>query len=198
MKLFLCTFADLLTTHCRASLRLEDSYLHVPGFHPSNDSPAVFQQRVDNPKVLPSLHKHLWGRPVALGSLILKAEKDIHFQMGKTDLAKPELKFSNDPLRVTGEGSGFVLEWSEPTVVTIVKSLTHLRRQYWSAPSGGAKLPGADSDRGKELPENRGTLADVMVFPVEVEVQITDLNTFIYGLSPGIFIYGVQYCVLSY
>lgn len=56
-------------------MRLEDTYLHVPGYHPSSSDSSVFRQRPDDPTVLPSLHRHHWGHLLALGNLTLKIEK---------------------------------------------------------------------------------------------------------------------------
>ena len=79
--------------HCRASLRLEDSYLHVPGHTPSHTpSSKVFRQRPDDPSVLPSLRRHQWGHLLALGNLTLKAEKTLstNTQSGPVDTQRPE------------------------------------------------------------------------------------------------------------
>ena len=68
---------SLSLSYPRASVRLEDSYLHVPGCDPSSDPSPVFRQRPDDPTVLPSLRRHQWGRLLALGNLTLKIEKSL-------------------------------------------------------------------------------------------------------------------------
>ena len=128
---------------CRTSVRLEDSYLHVPGFHPNINNPAYYQQHVDNPAVLPSLRKHLWGRAVSLGSLMLKAEKDIGMKSEGSTVAK-EVIFLNDPLRISGEGHSLMLEWSKPTAVTLLRSLEHVKQKYNLFNNGPSRTPGHD------------------------------------------------------
>ena len=60
-------------------MRLEDSYLHVPGHtsSPSSEDSSLFRQRPDDPSVLPSLRRHQWGHLLALGNLTLKIEKTV-------------------------------------------------------------------------------------------------------------------------
>ncbi len=78
-------------------------------------------------------------------------------------------------------------------MVTIVRLLTHLRREYrLFRRAEGSELrtaqPQTSLDGGKTdfvKTEGSGTVPDEMGFPVEVEVQITDVNIFVYGLVPG-------------
>lgn len=173
----------------RASVRVEDAYVHVPGYHPTLDNPTFYQQRTDNPRVLPSLHKHLWGRVASLGSLILKAEKEIIVTSRRTDSSSSPIsrdqstvKFTNDPLKVVGDGSCLMVEWSQPTVVAIARVIHHLKCEYklfTTSPSSSAA--GIGSKEGEE-----GTsLSWKDLPPVDLKFQLSDLNAFLYGLTPG-------------
>ena len=106
--------------HCRASLRLEDSYLHVPGHTPSHTpSSKVFRQRPDDPSVLPSLRRHQWGHLFALGNLTLKAEKTLstNTQSGPVGTQRPEDTPQGETLpsslRESERGEVTMLWWKE-------------------------------------------------------------------------------------
>ena len=153
---------------------------------------------MDDPRVLPSLHKHLWGRAASLGSLILKAEKDVRLKDPKQGVK--ELYFGCDPLRISGEGCGLMLEWSKPTVVTVIKALAHLKQEYQLL--GGAHgltgsclaetgaVLGAEEEKKQEISKDGQDDSNVVGgetgFQVEVKVQFTAVNAFVYGLTPGV------------
>jgi hypothetical protein len=128
---------NVISPH-RASLRVSDAYLHVPGFHPSIDNPIFFQQRVDDPSIVPSIHKHLWGRVASLGHLTLQVEKKLHIRQsdssvslvdGKTSRSW-EVQMGDQPLMLSGEARSLMLEWSQPTVMMVAKVLDHCQREY--------------------------------------------------------------------
>ena len=189
VSLCLCT-----SFSCSASVRVEDAYVHVPGYHPTLDNPTFYRQRTDNPRVLPSLHKHLWGRAASLGSLILKAEKEIIITRGTDPSPSTSsrgqnviVKLTNDPLKVVGDGSCLMFEWSQPTTVTLVRAIHHMRREYklFSSSSDAAA-----ADKGRE---KRDTSQERMTWqsslkelpPVDLKFQMTDINAFLYSLVPG-------------
>lgn len=190
---------------CRTSVRLEDSYLHVPGFHPNISNSAYYRQRVDNPGVLPSLRKHLWGRAISLGSLTLKAEKDIGMKSEGSTGTK-EIMFLNDPMRVSGEGCSLMLEWSKPTEVTLARALRHMKQEYKFS---GIPSRTSDGDRNKQdllskkvnvsgvsegeistvdphTSRSVGVLERLGVHAVDLKFQLMDVNVFMYGLTPGL------------
>jgi len=194
---------------CRTSVRLEDSYLHVPGFHPNISNSAYYRQRVDNPGVLPSLRKHLWGRTISLGSLTLKAEKDIGMKSEGSTGTK-EIMFLNDPMRVSGEGCSLMLEWSKPTEVTLARALWYMKQEYKF--SGVLSRTPSDGDRNKQnvlskkvrvsgvsegeisavdphTSRSVGVLERLGVHAVDLKFQLMDVNVFMYGLTPGLCIH---------
>ena len=118
-----------------------------------------------------------------------------------------EVLFLNDPLRVTGEGCSFMLEWSKPTEVTLARTLRHLKQEYnfFGAPS---RTP-SDSDRTKQnvlsekmevsavsegeistVAPHTGTSSSVLerlgVHAVDLSFQLMDVNVFMYSLTPGL------------
>lgn len=185
----------------RASVRLEDSYLHVPGFHPTINNSAYYQQHVDNPAVLPSLRKHLWGRAVSLGSLMLKAEKDIGVK-SEGSAGTREAIFLNEPLRVSGEGHSLMLEWSKPTAVTLLRSLEHVKQKY-NLFSGPSRTPGRDKAKlnvsseqtdasgdsiggGADSHDSGSVWERLSLQGMDTRFQLMDVNAFVYGLTPGV------------
>ena len=200
----LCTILLLVSnkpTLCslRASLRIEDTYIHVPGYHPTIDNPTFFRQRTDDPTVLPSLHKHLWGRVASLGSLILKAEKEIVVPSRTTDSSLSSLlssgghgvvKFTNDPLKIVGDSSSLILEWSQPTVVAVARALHHLKCEY-------KVLTSISSFVEAESGHKRGTRKEAILWkelpPIDLKFRLTDMNIFLYNLVPG---NSYVYCVI--
>ena len=170
---------------------MEDAYVHVPGYHPALDNPAFYRQRTDNPRVLPSLHKHLWGRAASLGSLILKTEKEIIITRGTHPSSSStsaggqgvEVKFTNDPLKVVGDGSCLMFEWSQPTTVALVKAMDHLRSEYKLFGSSGEV---ADSGGEKREVSEKGKSSLLNELPlVDLKFRLTDINAFLYSLVPG-------------
>lgn len=175
---------------------MEDAYVHVPGYHPTLDNPTFYRQRTDNPRILPSLHKHLWGRAASLGSLILKAEKEIIITRGtdpspSTSTPGPEghsvVKFTNDPLKVVGDGSCLMLEWSQPTTVALVRAIHHIECEYKLLSSSSEA---ADSSGGekRDASEKRTTWQSSLLKelpPIDLKFRLTDINAFLYSLVPG-------------
>ena len=141
-------------------MRLEDTYLHVPGYHPSSSDSSVFRQRPDDPTVLPSLHRHHWGHLLALGNLTLKIEKLLAVepasrapkQQEKDEVSSqsdeapgkgrsvPSLLKSGwdwktvllmgEPATITGEGSSLMVEWSTSIAVALLRTVQHLQQRY--------------------------------------------------------------------
>ena len=174
---------------------MADSYLQVPGFHPTIDNPAFYQQRVDNPRILPSLHRHLWGRVVSLGSLTLKAEKEVlqkqklkeksegssssALQQQQLQGAKRvKFKQRDAPFKVTGEGCNLMLEWSKPSVISLARTLEHLKREY--------KL---FSNTAQTASPQKERVGDTPLLGVDLEFKLDGLNVFFYGLTPGRYIH---------
>ena len=181
------SYLHVIVFSLRASLRIEDAYLHVPGYHPTLDNSAFFRQRTDDPSVLPSLRKHLWGRVASLGSLILKAEKGIIITNRTTDsstsppVGDSVVKFTNDPLKIVGDGSSLMLEWSQPTVVAVARAVHHLKCEYKMF---SLSAEAASDERGTEekgLPQ----LSWKDLPPVDVKFRLADINAFLYSLVPG-------------
>ena len=180
-------------TSCSASLRVEDAYIHVPGYHPTLDNPTFYRQRTDNPRVLPSLHKHLWGRAASLGSLILKAEKEIIITRGADSSTTAKggqsvvVKFTNDPLKVVGDGSCLMFEWSQPTTVALVRAIHHMRCDYKLFRSSN-EAAAADSGREKGDTSQEGVTwqSSLKELPlIDLKFRLTDINAFLYSLVPG-------------
>ena len=170
---------------------MEDAYVHVPGFHPALNNPTFYRQRTDNPRVLPSLHKHLWGRTASLGSLILKTEKEIAITRGtgpspsSTSIRGQgvEVKFTNDPLKIVGDGSCLMFEWSQPTTVALAKAMDHLRSEYKPFSSSGEV---ADSGGEKREVSEKGKSSLLNELPlVDLKFRLMDINAFLYSLVPG-------------
>ena len=172
------------------SVRVEDAYLHVPGYHPTIDNPAFFHQRADNPRILPSLHRHLWGRVASLGSLILKAETELFTADADTELpteppgSQGAVKFSNDPLKIVGDGSCLMLEWSQPTVAALTRVVQHLRSEYKILKMSPSK---ADDREGEGGGQNKSDLVEFIknLPAVDVKFRLADINGFLYSLVPG-------------
>ena len=94
-------------------MRVSDTYLHVPGFHPSINNPVFFEQRVDDPSVLPSLHKHLWGRLASLGCLTLQLEKKLHLRHRTSHSSLLRSKSSEEGVGGEEEWGDGEEQWSE-------------------------------------------------------------------------------------
>lgn len=174
----------------RASLRMTDSYVHAPGYHPTVDNPAFFHQRVDDPSVLPSLCQHLWGRLASLGRLTLQVEKKVHVLgvLGDGGVsANPEdgrggLKFDFDkyPVVLSGEGSCVMFEWSQPTVVMVTKVLEHCRVEYADL------FPISSSSSSSSTSSSSSSCSEGWSLPsLQLCFRVTDVNMFIYALTPG-------------
>ncbi len=166
-------YTNLVTppmTH-RSSLRLANAYLHVPGYHPTVDNPTFFRQRPDNPQALPSLHSHLWGRVISIGVLVLKSEREV--QVSDKDWAW----LGDEGVSVRGEGSSVMLEWSQPTVVAMVRVFEHLKTNYGMFKHEGRNEGGG---RDKKSTERMSNLPQI-----DLELQLTDINLFLYALTPG-------------
>ena len=164
----------------RISVRMEDTYLQIPGYHPMVDNPTFYRQRADNPQVLPSLHKHLWGRIASLGSLTLMAERGVYVVNGNQGNI---VKFTNDPLTLSGEGGSLMLEWSQPTVVALARMLQHIQQQYRTVPVSGD----AEKVRNSKGVDGDSVGAANWTAPsVSLKIQLSDVNAFVYGLTPGV------------
>ena len=116
-------------------------------------------------------------------------------------LGARKAKFSEDPLRICGEGCSLMMEWSKLTVVTLTRVLKHLRQEYklfgtvsGSATSGRTAETGSKPEsqlQSSEISEahsqNKSIGAGLVskLPPLDIKLQVTDLNMFIYGLTPG-------------
>ena len=168
-----------------ASLCLRDIYLHVPGL---SDNMSHFSQRVDDPSLLPSHHRQVWGRAASLGSFRVMAVKDVLRHKGSR-----EVKFSKEPLRLNVEADSLMLEWSKPLVVTVTKTLHHLRSQYkLFADSSGGGL--ASTQKGGVVsPQKDGTppvrrlsfALPSLEVSLDMNFKLANTNVFVYGLAPG-------------
>ncbi len=72
---------------------------------------------------------------------------------------------------VRGEGSSVMVEWSEPMVIAIVRVLDHLKTDYGIF----------DNVRGDR--KNKKWMNSLP--SVDLELQFTDINVFLYALTPG-------------
>jgi len=171
----------------RASVVVSNSYLQVPGCHPMVDNPTFFNQRTDNPSVLPSLRQHLWGRVASLGRLALQLEKKggVSSREGRGDDGGEGRGDSGrgGTLSLNGEGSGLMLEWSQPTVAMATKLLEHCRMEYWrpSSTSSSSESP---------PPSSSNTLSSFLLSrlplpSLQLVFQVIDVNMFVYGMTPG-------------
>lgn len=188
---------------------MSDTYLHVPGFHPSIDDPIFFQQRVDDPSVLPSLHKHLWGRVASLGYFTLQVEKKLYL---KRRIKAPDtlsslssepdsqgieelgVDFGGEPLLLNGEGRSLMLEWSKPTVVALAKVMEHCQKEHAElfcklpVSSSASSLSTSSSFFSTSSSEGEGSQNEREGLPLPVmclQFQLIDVNMFLYGLTPG-------------
>ena len=118
-----------------------------------------------------------------------------------------EVKFSEDPVRICGEGCSLMMEWSKPTVVTFTRVLKHLRKEYKlcdtvsrsATSNSGIRTTGTDPKQEKQKSQTQSTEAPEshsqtestvsglfsQLLPLDIKLQVTDLNVFIYGLTPG-------------
>ena len=103
------------------------------------------------------------------------------------------VKFTNDPLKIVGDGGSMMVEWSQPTVVALTRSVDHLMQEYKLFTS----TPSAVSDGGREKVAGVATGDDggskdravKLVWSdlprVELKFRLTDINAFLYSLVPG-------------
>ena len=187
--------------HCRASLRVTDSYIHVPGFHPTVDNPSFFHQRVDDPSVLPSLHQHLWGRLASLGRFTLQVEKKVRVSdalRGEGSSATPGegldqggLMFNSDmdPLVLSGEGSCVMVEWSQPTIIMMTRVLEHCRMEYADIFDTSSSLSSSSTSNSfLSMPSSsfsKGYWKRHHFPSFQLSFHLTDANCFLYALKPG-------------
>ena len=175
---------------------MSDSYLHVPGYHPTVDNPSFFDQRIDDPSVLPSLHQHLWGRVASLGRLTLQMEKKVHVSDKHGREAEDEAEggegatgstCDESPLLLSGEGNCVMLEWSQPTVVMVNKVLEHYRTEYrnlFSQSSLSSSSSSSSSALSSPL-SSSSFLSRLRPASVQLAFQVTDFNMFLYSITPG-------------
>ncbi len=78
---------------------------------------------------------------------------------------------------VRGEGSSVMLEWSQPTVVATVRVLEHLNTNYGMFKREGRSGGGGQDKKSTEW---------ISKLPrIDLELQLTDINLFLYALTPG-------------
>ncbi|KAL5477873.1 hypothetical protein EMCRGX_G024726 [Ephydatia muelleri] len=168
----------------KASLSIKDLYLHVPGL---SDNTTQFSQRVDNPSLLPSHRQQVWGRAASLGSFHAKGVKEV--LLLPTLKGSREVKFSNEPLRLSAGGDGLMLEWSKPLIVTVTKTLNHLRSQYKlfaESTSGGVaagqKGGGASAQKASDMHPSFAHTSLQVTF----SFHLVNTNVFVCGLTPAV------------
>ena len=127
----------------------------------------------------------------SLGSLILKAEKGLVITNGSersslsTSGGQKEVKFTNDPLKIVGDGSCVMLEWSQPSVATLARVMQHLRSEYKVLKTLQSTGDGGEAGGGRT-----SLLETLKVLPtVDVKFRLTDINAFLYSLTPGKAVY---------
>ena len=129
------------------------------------------------------------------------------------------LLLGGEPAAITGEGSSLMLEWSTPTAMAMLRTLTHLSQHYklFGAPATtGKDQSEADQSSAlqtsltrqkgsqesseltpKEAPSGGSTgLPDVhqCLKEIALSFHFTDANAFVYGLTPGM---ATQYAILT-
>ena len=99
-----------------------------------------------------------------------------------------EVKFSNEPLRLSAGGDGLMLEWSKPLIVTVTKTLNHLRSQYKlfaESTSGGVaagqKGGGASAQKASDMHPSFAHTSLQVTF----SFHLVNTNVFVCGLTPG-------------
>ncbi len=188
----------------RASIMVSDAYLHVPGYHPLVNNPMFFDQRVDDPSVLPSLHQHLWGRLASLGRLTLQLEKKVHVsdkhgrktsedddgggsEVGVASEPSEE-SHGHSPVTISGEGSCLVLEWSKPTFAAVSKVLEHCRTVYLQPSSQSTPSPASSSSNAASSSPSlnlSSLFSKLSSASLQIYLQVADVNLFLYGMTPG-------------
>ena len=102
----------------------------------------------------------------------------------------PEL--TDDPFRVSGEGSCLMLEWSQPTVVAAARFMDHLKNQYGifvKDDNVDASLSSHQQDKDESnLGEDRGQGWLGTLPRLEFGFQLTDVNLFVCALTPGMLV----------
>lgn len=108
---------------------------------------------------------------------------------------------------ITGEGSSLMLEWSTPTAVAVLRTLTHLSQHYKLFGTAGkdqsqsSQSPALQTDltrqegrqesselTPREAPSGGSSgLPDVhqCLNEIALSFHFTDANAFVYGLTPG-------------
>lgn len=92
------------------------------------------------------------------------------------------VKLTNDPLRIVGDSSNLMLEWSQPAVVAVARVIHHLKCEYkvlTSISSSAQTESGHKRDTGE-----RSTLWRELP-PIDLKFRLTDVNAFLYSLVPG-------------
>ena len=98
-----------------------------------------------------------------------------------TSEGQKEVKFTNDPVKIMGDGSCVMLEWSQPSVATLARVIQHLRSEYKVL-----KTSQSTGDGGGAGGERTSLLEILKVLPtVDVKFRLTDINAFLYSLTPG-------------
>lgn len=104
---------------------------------------------------------------MSIGGLVLKAERGVR-------LSKAGWAEFCDGVSVKCEGCGVMLEVSNPTTMAIVKSYEHLKTEY-----GLFKRERSNDNKGK----GGGLMG--MLSRVDLQLQLTEINLFLYALTPG-------------
>ncbi|XP_078363340.1 bridge-like lipid transfer protein family member 2 isoform X2 [Oculina patagonica] len=143
------------------SLTLENSYLYMDTSHSllieGSTINAVSSTLQDHTSLLPSSSKHVWGRVLALGSCNVKLSTEL---MEGTEIPPS--------IRVTGEASSLVVEWSHDVCRFLLK---------WFKPSPLKSF--------KE-PGNRTTTAK-SIAALDMDFRVSGVNLFYLGrLDEGV------------
>ena len=94
------------------------------------------------------------------------------------------VKFTNDPLKVVGDGSCLILEWSQPTTVALVRAIHHIKCEYKLFSSSSDAKSGEKRDISEEKSSPWQSLLKELP-PVDLKFRMTDINGFLYSLVPG-------------
>ena len=135
-RLMLASMSSFLQSHLtpKGSVRLNDLYLYVPGLPPKGHNKPSFIE--DDPTVLPSTHRHIWGRVVAIGNCFAEISKE----------ECPDDNERDHPICLQFTTSSVSAECSVELCRSIHTLAVYVKEQYPSllspTPAGG---PGRDS-----------------------------------------------------
>lgn len=92
------------------------------------------------------------------------------------------VKFTNNPLKIVGDSSSLMLEWSQPTVVAVARALHHLKCEYKVLTSISSSV---EAESGHERGARKTDMLWKELPPIDLKFRLTDVNVFLYNLVPG-------------